>query len=119
MAWCFVNLLFSDCILQWYNYGGFPAFQEQSHKEQSICPEKSRNHRHAAQLGGTHAGTKTTHLSFFLFFFLLFLFLILFILLGAEGAIRQAVDSDDLLVGVLEDEVLALLQLHADVNDTA
>lgn len=53
------------------------------------------------------------------FFLLLFLFLILFVLLGAEGAIRQAVDSDDLLVGVLEDEVLALLQLHADVNDAA
>lgn len=52
-------------------------------------------------------------------FLLLFFLLILLILIRAEGAIRQAVDADHLLVGVLEDEVLALIQLHADVDDTA
>ena len=53
------------------------------------------------------------------FFFLFLLLLLLIVLIGAEGAVGQAVDTDDLLVGVLEDEVLALLQLHADVDDAA
>ena len=53
------------------------------------------------------------------FFFLFLLLLLLVVLIGAEGAVGQAVDTDDLLVGVLEDEVLALLQLHADVDDAA
>lgn len=53
------------------------------------------------------------------FFLLLLLFFILIVLVRTEGAVRQAVDSDDLLIGVLEDEVLALLQLHADVDDAA
>lgn len=52
------------------------------------------------------------------FLFLFFLFILL-IFVRAEGAIRQAVDPDHLLVGVLEDEVLALIQLHADVNDAS
>ena len=53
------------------------------------------------------------------FFFLFLLLLLLVVLIGAEGAVGQAVDTDDLLIGVLEDEVLALLQLHADVDDAA
>lgn len=52
----------------------------------------------------------------FLFFFFL---LILLIFIRAEGAIRQTVDADHLLVGVFEDEVLPLIQLHADINDAS
>lgn len=87
------------------------------------------------------------HLTFLLL--ILFIFLFLLLLVGAEGPVRQAVHPDHLLltqnhrpvsstrasafkkcgcfcgtatphlVGVLEDEVLALVQLAADVDDAA
>lgn len=52
-------------------------------------------------------------------FLFLFFLLILLIFIRAEGAVGQAVDPDHLLVGVLEDEILPLIQLHADVDDAS
>ena len=67
-----------------------------------------------------HGSLQTSEGALLQTFFFLFLFLLLLvILIRAEGAVGQAIYADDLLVGVLEDEVLALLQLHADVDDAA